>query len=307
MNSDPSRVWRTIKSFSNKHRNYNSKHISKEILEKATTKFQNIVTEIIGQDSAPTDEQKKADDRVSASDEIHQPVNSDNPMGESEISDHLIKPFTRQEYYTAIVSLKAKSAPGPDLISNKIIKELPTSANQFLIRLFNLMFNYDKFPAQWQRFFMILIPKPNTTDFRPITLANNILKIFERILQYRLEWWVENSNIIPWFQYGFRRGKSCSDNISFICSYIREGYNNNSHTGAIFLNIKSAFDMVNHDKLFSILQKLGLPAKIIKFLSFVLKKRKVQGYAHGTDLGCRLANRGLPQGSILTTCKSNFV
>lgn len=111
--------------------------------------------------------------------------------------DFLLRPFSAKEYYECVSSLKIKSAPGPDLISNQIIKKLPQELHIIILKLFNIMFNKGVYPTQWNNYFTVFIPKPgNKKSLRPISLANNLHKIFEKLLLWRIEWWAENCNIL---------------------------------------------------------------------------------------------------------------
>lgn len=69
---------------------------------------------------------------------------------------HLLKWRTLEE----ILSTKGKSAVGPDLVNNFILKLLPDSALSFLTNCFNKVIEDGSFPAVWNRFATVFIPKP---------------------------------------------------------------------------------------------------------------------------------------------------
>lgn len=56
--------------------------------------------------------------------------------------------FSKSEYNSALMSLKLHSAPGPDLISNRILKRLPHETHSFILKMFNLMYHRCIFPAE---------------------------------------------------------------------------------------------------------------------------------------------------------------
>ncbi|KMQ84173.1 pol-like protein [Lasius niger] len=116
----------------------------------------------------------------------------------------MFTPFNASEYENAITSLKLRSAPGPDLISNRIIKKFPAELHSLILKIFNLMFNKSKFPKEWNDYFVVFIPKPGKKGaLRPIAMSNNLHKIFEKLIHKRLEWWAENNNILLRSQFGF--------------------------------------------------------------------------------------------------------
>lgn len=214
--------------------------------------------------------------------------------------NQLLTPFSRQELGAAISSLKIKSASGPDLISNRMIRNLPSIGRTFLLRIFNRIFSHGTIPKSWKSFHMTFIPKPCSNSFRPISVANCLLKLFEKILFYRMEWWLERLDCIPQTQFGFRKARSCSDNLSILHNDITSGFTENAHTGAIFLDIKGAFDNVVPSTLLCILEVLGVPSKITNILGKIITNREVEGFLGGRSIGRRTAGRGLPQGLTLS-------
>lgn len=74
-------------------------------------------------------------------------------------SEMLLRPFTKIELDSAISSLKPKAASGPDLISNKMLINLPECGKVHLFRIYNHLFNFGHFPLEWKKFYMCFIPK----------------------------------------------------------------------------------------------------------------------------------------------------
>lgn len=106
--------------------------------------------------------------------------------------------------------------------------------------------------------------------------------------------------MIPEFQFGFRRGKSVDDSLAILSTEIRLAFTRISKLGAIFLDIKGAFDNVNPVLLIEILNQLDLPQKIVKFIHSVISDRYLSGYMAGDFVGREKATCGLPQGSSLS-------
>ncbi|KMQ87593.1 pol-like protein [Lasius niger] len=169
------------------------------------------------------------------------------------------------------------------------------------------MFNKRVFPKQWNEYFTVFIPKPGKKDaLRPISMANNLHKIFERLIYKRLEWWAENNHIFHETQFGFRRGLSCIDNIATLITDIHTANKERKYTGVVFLDLVGAFDNVIPEALMALLFKYGLPNKIMEFIKTTITHRNLTGYAAGINLQRRQINRGLPQGSILSPILFNL-
>ncbi|XP_071575663.1 uncharacterized protein [Temnothorax nylanderi] len=208
--------------------------------------------------------------------------------------------FSLQELKTIIMSLKVKSSPGPDLISNRLLQILPESAVNNLLDIFNQIMEDGSFPEQWKFFEVALIPKPNKNEFRPISLASCVLKVLERLVKRRLEKFLELDYVFPNCQFGFQRGKSCEDCLALINVEIYKSFALRQMTGAIFLDIKGAYDNVNPQILFKMINELKIPVGYKKFLRNLIGPRNVNFYESGGFFGKRLIQSGLPQGSVLS-------
>lgn len=97
-------------------------------------------------------------------------------------------PISLEEYFSVIKSITPKSAPGPDLISNNIISHFPRVLHIVVLSLFNEMLSRKRYPEQWSSCFVVFVPKPKKkSSYRLISLANNFLKIMEKVMCKRIE------------------------------------------------------------------------------------------------------------------------
>lgn len=94
--------------------------------------------------------------------------------------------ISKLEYYTALSNCNTKSSPGLDEISYDILTKLTSTVHEFILSVLNQMFALGVFPETWRNTLVKFIPK-NSGGFRPISLTSCISKLFERILQERLE------------------------------------------------------------------------------------------------------------------------
>ncbi|XP_020297619.1 uncharacterized protein LOC109862111 [Pseudomyrmex gracilis] len=135
--------------------------------------------------------------------------------------------------------------------------------------------------ATWKEYFVIFIPKPGRREaYRPISLASNILKLLEKIMCRRMEWWVKNNSLISPFQLAFSLASMAN--------------NNRQVTGVVFLDVEGAFDNVVPLTLLSMLSILGFLSKFVSFVSSVISFRRLKGYASGIPLQQQSTVRGLP-------------
>jgi len=94
-------------------------------------------------------------------------------------------------------------------------------------------------------------PTKTKEDFRPISLASCVLKILERLVKRRFERFVEMDYLIPDSQFGFRKGRSCENCLAILNLEIYNSFIKGEYVGAIFLDIKSAYDNVSPSILFN--------------------------------------------------------
>lgn len=97
-----------------------------------------------------------------------------------------IKYATPKEVKNEIeLNISIRKAPGLDLITGKILKELPRKAIVKLTYLINAAFRLKYVPKQWKQ--VIMIPKlgkpmEEVTLYIPISLLSIISKLFEKLL-----------------------------------------------------------------------------------------------------------------------------
>ena len=82
-----------------------------------------------------------------------------------------------------------------------------------------------------------------------------------KILQARLQQYVNRE--LPDVQAGFRKGRGTRDQIASITEKAREFQEN---VCFCFIDYAKAFDCVDHNKLWKILQEMGIPDHLICFL-----------------------------------------
>ena len=135
--------------------------------------------------------------------------------------------------------------------------------------------------------------------YRPISVISAIAKVFERIVYNQLSSYLSENNILSKYQSGFRSFHStvtalleATDNWAF---NIDRGYVN----AVVFLDLKKAFDTVDHSILLSKLCLYGVKGIAYKLLSSYLENRTQKCSVNGVlSKSCTLTC-GIPQGTIL--------
>lgn len=137
------------------------------------------------------------------------------------------------------------------------------------------------------------------SDLRPISLLPVLSKVFEKILSSQLVKHLNNYNILPPFQSGFRSGHSCETALLKISDDILSASDNGLATVLVLLDFTKAFDTVDHNLLGAIFHYVGLGTNAVKLLAGFLQSRSQSVKLEG-DVSARVyLNSGVPQGSIL--------
>ena len=212
----------------------------------------------------------------------------------------LYSPFSLPELNLAISLGKTSSAPGLDKIDFNIISHLPQSIRSLLVSSFNRFFQDGLFPPSWKECLVFFILKSAPGKFRPISLASCFLNLMERFLHFRMVQWLEKQGLLRGSQFGFRKSRSCCDNLSILTMEIYTGFVENEYTSGMFLDISSAFDNVDPNILADDFRDLGLPWTYCKFIFNLTFARSVYFKIAGQTHGPFNSYKGVPQGYILS-------
>lgn len=163
------------------------------------------------------------------------------------------------------------------------------------------------YPAAWKQFLVFLLPKPGSNKFRPISLASCLLRLCEKLISLRLNWWLETNHILPKAQFGFRKNEYCADNLSILTSEIYTGFTKKQFTSCVSLDIKGAFDNVDPSVLYRIMAKIGISKKIADFIFSLTNHRELFFVIKGELSNPRYINKGTPQGCVLSPTLFNII
>ena len=127
-----------------------------------------------------------------------------------------------------------------------------------------------------------------------IALISHSSKLILKILQARLQHYVNRE--LPDVQAGFRKGRGTRDQIANICWIIEK-----ARGFFCFMDYSKAFDYVHPNKLWKILQEMGIPDHLTCFLRNLYAGQKATvRTTHGTPDRFK-TGKGVYQGCILFT------
>ena len=100
-------------------------------------------------------------------------------------------------------------------------------------------------------------------------------------------------------QYGFQSGRSTTQVITKLLSYVIKAYHHKNYCVCFFLGLKKAFDSINHEVLFKKLFHYGFRGSSHDYLKSYFTNRNQYVYLEGYKSGMKDVHCGVPQGSIL--------
>lgn len=211
------------------------------------------------------------------------------------------KEVSQNEVYKVILSMKAKKSTGYDDLSNDLIKKIANEITQPLTIIINYSIRKNEFPDEWKVARVIPLYKnkgsqEDCTNYRPISLLPTCSKIFEKIIEKQIRRYMTCNELWTKVQFGFRPLHETGHTVIRAIYEILEAKQKGLATAAVFLDLKKAFDTVDHAKLLLKLERYGIDHRLIKdYLSRRKQFTEVDGYKSShTVITC-----GVPQGSIL--------
>jgi hypothetical protein len=216
-----------------------------------------------------------------------------------------IDPTNLEEIDEIVKKLKNNKAPGPDKITNRLIKKLPKRGLDYIQFIINSCLRLNYFPTTWKAASVIPIPKPNKnrTDpasYRPISLLSSISKILEKVMLNRLQRHIDHHKIIPDEQCGFRKGLSTNHQIHRVISSAHKALASKKSTGLIALDIEKAYDRIWTNGLVSKMIELKFPPYLTAITHSFLSERTFEVNINGCKSTTRSVAAGVPQGAVLS-------
>ena len=141
--------------------------------------------------------------------------------------------------------------------------------------------------------------KSQFNNYRPIALLPKFSKMFEKLLEKRLNSFLTKYNIINESQYGFQSVRSTAMAINDLVESVADALDNKMSTIGVFIDLKKAFDTLNHEILVKKLEHYGIQGIASKWIISYLTSRKQYVNIQDTSSEHKEILCGIPQGSTL--------
>ena len=214
-----------------------------------------------------------------------------------------LEPVTESEVFSIVNSFKGKQSCDTNNISMFLVKNVIDNIVKPLNIICNLSLKSGIFPDSMKVAKVLPIFKNDDpkcfSNYRPVSLLPQFSKILEKIFNNKLVKYLNKYNIICDSQYGFRQNHSTELAILEMVEKITDSIDKKRIPMGIFIDLKKAFDTIDHEILVNKLKFYGIRGVALDWLKSYLNNRKQYVNFNGTSSDMKTILCGIPQGSIL--------
>ena len=234
--------------------------------------------------------------------QISSTFNPSSIQGASYSNSFFLSRVTVEEVSYFIKKLKVTKSH-IDVLPVTLFKKLVNILASPMTMIINFSFEMGIFPDSLKLARITPIYKDgdqtNPSNYRPISSLPYMSKIFERCMVNRLVSFCDKYSIISAKQFGFQRGISTCDALISLTESIFKSLDDFKHHFLILIDLKKAFDCVDHKILLTKLEHYGIRGVPLKWLASYLYNRMCYIEANNLKSDVKIFNTGVPQGSIL--------
>jgi len=154
-----------------------------------------------------------------------------------------------------ISNLKNSKAKDIFGIDTSLLKEHITILTPVLTIAVNQYIKENHFPLALKKAVVKPIFKSGdklcVSNYRPISILAAISKIFEKVVAEQLIDYLDHTDALHPCQFGFRKRYSTESACCYMIEDIKSSLDGGGVEGAVFLDLRKAFDTVNHQLLIS--------------------------------------------------------
>ena len=208
-----------------------------------------------------------------------------------------------KEVRAAFAKIKTAKSFGIDNISSYFLKLALRFIENSLAFLFNTSIETSQFPDSWKVARVTPIfkegDKTEKSNYRPISVLPVISRLFEKLVFDQLYQYMKENGLFSPDQSGFLRLHST---LTCLLKNTDDWYNGldlGRPVGLVFIDLKKAFDTVDHDTLCEKLQIYGVQQRELFWFRSYLSNRKQFCRLNGVASDIQDVEVGVLQGSCL--------
>ena len=199
--------------------------------------------------------------------------------------------------------LRTNKATGLDGISAKLLRYSAYIIAPYLTKIFNLSLRCGSFPDIWKKGRVTPIFKSgdptSSNNYRPITILPTLSKLLERIVHHQVYNYLQEHKLLASQQFGFRSKLSTTIALAHFTEQILDNLYHRKITGAVSIDLRKAFDTVDHTILLEKLKTIGFTSSVLDWFCSYLSNRTQVTVINSSMSQPKPVTVGVPQGSIL--------
>jgi hypothetical protein len=209
--------------------------------------------------------------------------------------------ITANEVRAAITKMKSGKAVGPSGIGAEMLRAAGEAGVLWVTDLCNMIVKEGSIPSDWTKSWLVTVYKGKGDalecgSYRGIKLLDQVMKVFERVIEARLR----NRVNIDDMQFGFSAGKGTVDAI-FILRQVQEKFlEKNKELWMAFVDLEKAFDRVPREVLWWAMRKLGVDEWMVKVIKSMYEGATTAVKVKGGESKEFEVKVGVHQGSVLS-------
>lgn len=94
-------------------------------------------------------------------------------------------------------------------------------------------------------------------NYRPISVLSAVPKLLEKAVHHHLYHFLSEHKLLSSFRWGFRKNHSTETAAIAFSDFVWRGMDQGLLTGAVFIDLRKAFDPVDHNSLVNKLKLMG--------------------------------------------------
>jgi Reverse transcriptase (RNA-dependent DNA polymerase) len=202
-----------------------------------------------------------------------------------------------------INGLKQDSAPGPDNIHPRLLKELKDVLCKPLAIIFRHSIDTGTVPQDWKKAKVVPIYKKGSKsdpgNYRPVSLTSVPCKLLESLIKDAVMKHLTSENLIKQSQHGFMPGRSCTTNLTLFLDTLTKAVDDRKSADIFYLDFAKAFDKVPHKRLMVKVRAKGITGKIHNWIEEWLNGRTQSVAVGSAELADSNVESGVPQGTVM--------
>ncbi|KAF1331678.1 putative Pollike protein, partial [Globisporangium splendens] len=216
--------------------------------------------------------------------------------------DILNAPVTSHDLADAIRHMKATSAPGMDGLTAGFYQVAPDVFGECLSLVFNDQLRRGVLLPSQRKSAVVLLHKKGSRaqpgNYRPIALIPVDVKVLSKALTYRLQSVVPD--LVHTDQKGFVKGRSIHHHVRFLADLQDLVTSRDEEAYALFLDFEKAFDRVNWDYMFRLLERMGCGSEFVQWVRLLYTEPQAHLVINQNIQPVLFPTRGVKQGDPLS-------